>query len=88
MAKKNKQQYAVSGLAPAINAQVNQLMNACGLGGDGAFIVKGEIVTLTIKKGDTDSVAYALKDAYELAGWIHVTVTKVSVFADSWSDHL
>ena len=62
---KVKQQYLVSGNAPAISRQANDFMKGCDLGGDGAFIIKNKTVTLTINPKNIEKIITVLKSAYE-----------------------
>ena len=70
--------YIVLGSAPARGKQVNDLMKACGLGGEGAFVQSAETVTLKINSGDVDKVTNILKQAYqEKLGWHDVSVSAI-----------
>lgn len=71
----SKYEYIVVGYAPAISKQANDFMKACGLGGEGAFVVKTETVELNVRSGDIDKLPTLLQQAYEKElGWQNVVV--------------
>jgi hypothetical protein len=76
--QKVKQEYIVSGHAPAISKQANDFMKSCDLGGEGAFVEKNETVILTINPRDIDKAVGVLKQAYEQKmGWTSVFVQSI-----------
>ena len=72
-----EKQFTVTGLAPAVSKAANDFMKQCGLGGDGAFVRRAQVVILTLGSlNNAELIPEKLKQVYEMWGWADVSVSE------------